>query len=156
MVFSIHDKYGKIKDPHPRIAIFLLALIFCITVYKNYESGKFQKENLKTKIEKDSGNLLFAELKEENLEYYLNEPYCGYVIESKGINLKNINRQARGAEIFSKNYSAGKDNIKITLCYSTSHIDSKTHKHLLIIIILTISLFILTRRHFAYEKSKRG
>ncbi|HCR85076.1 MAG TPA: hypothetical protein DIV86_00180 [Alphaproteobacteria bacterium] len=154
MIFSVYDKYGQIKNTHPRIALLVLAMLFFAAVYKNYDASLAYKQALKTEVEKNATSLLFAELTEENLEYYLAEPYCGYIIDSKSIKLNTINRDADGATIHTKEYSAGKDEIKITICYSVKKIEEKTQKHLLIIIILFITSVILTRRHFAYEKAK--
>jgi hypothetical protein len=153
-MFSLKDKYGKLREPHPKFSFFFIGLLAVIACYQTIELANSKREILKTKIEKEATNLLYTDIKEENLEYYLLPPYCGYAVESKSINLQNINRKALDANIIQKEYINKKEVIKVSICFTDTKIKGDSQKYLLMIIILFICITVLTRRQHAHEKAK--
>ena len=153
-MFSVEDKYGKVKEHHPKTVYLLVLLLVLITGYKILKTEEAKKEAFEAIVEKNAISILYTDIAEENLEYYLNEPYCGYKIFGGAYDINTLNRKVKGAKILSREYISNDETIEVSICYSMDHISKNTQKDLLIIIILFITLIILLRRRFAHEKAE--
>lgn len=153
-MFALEDKYGRIKPYYPMLTYIIIALISFIACYHIILTKKAKSESLRNSVEKHAVTILYTDIVEENLEYYLIEPYCGYKISGSSYNIDTLERGTKGSEILTKEFITVGETITVNICYSTKNIDDNAQKHLLIIISLFISVVLLLRRKYAHEKAK--
>lgn len=153
-MFSVEDKFGRVKPFYPKLTYILIATIAFIACYHIILTKKAKSESLRNLVEKHAVTILYTDIVEENLEYYSIEPYCGYKISGDSYNIDTLKRDVKGANILTKEFITIGETITVNICYSTKNIDDNAQKHLLIIFTLFISIILLLRRKYAAEKAE--